>query len=163
MAERDWQIFQLGELLQSFSDKAVEYQEFLRVPALNCGLYRLEAGAEDSQIPHEEDEVYYVLEGKGRLRTENAEHDIRPGSVLYPVRSLRPKWSGTSSCSDTLQVAVCITPLLGYPRWQPIRLGGISTGLKKRREDRRVDTNDGLSLPMPSFGGSTDVPRRWTA
>ncbi len=83
MAEGDWQIFQFDVLLQNFSDKMVEYQEFLRVPTLNCGLYRLKAGAKDRQVPHEEDEVYYVLEGKGRLRTADQEHDIRVGSVLY--------------------------------------------------------------------------------
>ncbi len=83
MAERDWQIFQLDELSQSFSDKLVEYQEFLKVPALSCGLYRLKAGSKDMQGPHEDDEVYYVLEGKARLRTADKEHDIRPGSVLY--------------------------------------------------------------------------------
>lgn len=83
MADGDWQIFQLDELLGSFSDKPVEYHEFLRVPTLNCGLYRLQAGTRDEQIPHDEDEVYYVLEGKGRLRTEDGERDIQPGSVLY--------------------------------------------------------------------------------
>ena len=83
MAEGDWQIFQLDELNQNFSDKLVEYQEFLRVPTLSCGLYRLKAGSKDMQGPHEDDEVYYVLEGKARLRTEGQEHDIRPGSVLY--------------------------------------------------------------------------------
>jgi len=35
MAEGDWQIFQLHELLGNFSDKPVDYHEFLRVPTLN--------------------------------------------------------------------------------------------------------------------------------
>ncbi len=83
MAEGDWQIFQSDELLRNFADEPVEYQEFLRVPTLNCGLYRLKAGAKDGQVPHDEDEVYYVLEGKGRLRTGDQEHDIGPGSVLF--------------------------------------------------------------------------------
>ena len=83
MAADDWQIFQLDELNRKFSDKQVEYQEFLKVPNLSCGLYRLKAGSKDMQGPHEDDEVYYVLEGKARLRTDGQEHDIGPGSVLY--------------------------------------------------------------------------------
>lgn len=41
------------------------YREFLRVPAMSAGLYVLAAGATDSQRPHHEDEMYYVVRGLG--------------------------------------------------------------------------------------------------
>ena len=41
------------------------YREFLRVPDLSAGLYVLEAGATDPQSPHTEDELYYVVAGRG--------------------------------------------------------------------------------------------------
>ena len=33
------------------------YQEFLRVPSISAGLYVLEAGADDPQGPHQQDEI----------------------------------------------------------------------------------------------------------
>jgi hypothetical protein len=43
------------------------YLEFLRVPAMSAGLYLLDAGADDPQTPHAEDELYYVVSGRGHL------------------------------------------------------------------------------------------------
>jgi mannose-6-phosphate isomerase-like protein (cupin superfamily) len=44
------------------------YREFLRAPAMSAGLYVLPAGTTDPQKPHHEDELYYVLRGRARMR-----------------------------------------------------------------------------------------------
>jgi len=63
------------------------YLEFLRVPDLSVGLYRLEAGASDPQQPHAEDEVYWVVRGRCRFRAAAEEREVGPGSVLFvPAR-----------------------------------------------------------------------------
>ncbi len=59
------------------------YLEFLRATSLSVGLYGLPAGAEDLQIPHSEDEVYYILSGKARFRTGETEQQVGPGSILF--------------------------------------------------------------------------------
>jgi mannose-6-phosphate isomerase-like protein (cupin superfamily) len=63
------------------------YTEFLRVPALSCGVYALAAGAEDQQSPHGEDEIYYVVRGRARFRITDAagtrEHAVAAGDVLF--------------------------------------------------------------------------------
>ena len=76
-----WKIFELPELMERSGSSP--YLEFLRVPALSCGLYRLAAGAKDLQGPHDEDEVYYVLSGRARLQVGGEERRVGPGSVLY--------------------------------------------------------------------------------
>jgi mannose-6-phosphate isomerase-like protein (cupin superfamily) len=52
-------------------------------PALSCGIYTLPAGAKDLQGPHDEDEVYLVVRGRGRVRVAGEERQIGPGSLLY--------------------------------------------------------------------------------
>lgn len=63
------------------------YHQFLKVPTLRCGLYELKAGGTDGQSPHEEDEVYHVLEGKAILRIvkDGKVEDLpaRAGSILF--------------------------------------------------------------------------------
>jgi mannose-6-phosphate isomerase-like protein (cupin superfamily) len=59
------------------------YQEFLRIPSMSAGLYVLGAGATDQQSPHHEDEIYYVIRGRGRFRAGDEDGEISAGSVLF--------------------------------------------------------------------------------
>jgi mannose-6-phosphate isomerase-like protein (cupin superfamily) len=59
------------------------YREFLRVPSLSVGLYVLPAGGTDPQKPHKEDEVYYVVRGRGRMRVADEEQVVKAGSVIF--------------------------------------------------------------------------------
>ena len=86
MADNDWQAFDLEEEIRKQRASGEPYREFLRVPALSCGFYSLSPGAKDLQSPHDEDEVYFVVRGRGRLRVGEEERVVGPGSILY-VRS----------------------------------------------------------------------------
>ena len=59
------------------------YREFLRVPSMSAGLYVLAAGATDSQRPHHEDEMYYVVRGKARFKVGDEDREVSAGSVLF--------------------------------------------------------------------------------
>ncbi|MBN7798647.1 cupin domain-containing protein [Parahaliea mediterranea] len=83
MTSDQWQVFDLAEIKDKFKGDAVEYLEFLNVPAMNCGLYFLPAGSKDMQSHHDDDEVYMVLEGKARMRLGDKERAVGPGSILY--------------------------------------------------------------------------------
>ena len=63
------------------------YSEFLRVPSMSAGVYVLAAGAVDRQSPHTEDEIYYVVRGKGQFTNGESEGPVNPGDVLFvPAR-----------------------------------------------------------------------------
>ncbi len=83
MADRDWKAFELEHEIESQRALGRTYREFLRVPALSCGIYTLPAGAKDMQGPHDEDEVYLVIRGKARVRVAGEERRVGPGSLLY--------------------------------------------------------------------------------
>jgi len=59
------------------------YDEFLRVPSMSAGLYVLPAGAQDTQSPHHEDEIYYVVRGRARFRAGDEDCEVSAGSVLF--------------------------------------------------------------------------------
>jgi mannose-6-phosphate isomerase-like protein (cupin superfamily) len=59
------------------------YLEFLRVPDLSAGMYVLETGVSDRQLPHTEDEIYVVLSGRGRLRMGDDDVPVGPGSIAF--------------------------------------------------------------------------------
>ena len=78
-----WQVFASDELVKRQRESDDPYLEFLEVPSLSCGIYSLPVGAEDPQTPHDEDEVYYVMSGRARLRVAGEERLVGPGSILY--------------------------------------------------------------------------------
>jgi mannose-6-phosphate isomerase-like protein (cupin superfamily) len=59
------------------------YHEFLRRPSMSLGLYVLDAGAEDPQSPHDEDEVYYVVAGRAAITVAGERRDVAAGSVVF--------------------------------------------------------------------------------
>lgn len=83
MSEPIWRVFHAEDLLEELDTRSAPYLEFLRVPALSCGIYQLKAGATDLQGPHDEDEVYFILEGRARLSVDGQEREVRRGSILY--------------------------------------------------------------------------------
>lgn len=57
--------------------------EFLRMATLSAGLYVLPAGGRDPQKPHQEDELYYVVSGRGRMRVGSDDREVTAGSVIF--------------------------------------------------------------------------------
>jgi mannose-6-phosphate isomerase-like protein (cupin superfamily) len=75
--------FELAELLTERRRANRLYLEFLRVPALSAGLYVLPAGGIDPQKPHREDEVYYVVSGRGSIRAGTEDRPVQAGTVVF--------------------------------------------------------------------------------
>ena len=78
-----WQVFDINEIRKALSGDKVQYQEFLRVPSLSCGVYHLPKGAKDMQTPHDEDEVYFVLEGRASMKVADEMKEVSSGDILY--------------------------------------------------------------------------------
>ena len=74
--------FDTDELRQKYAGAESPYNEFLRRRGMSVGLYVLPVGGEDRQSPHMADEVYIVLQGRGRLRVVDEEVEVKPGSVI---------------------------------------------------------------------------------
>jgi len=75
--------FELNQLLDQRAGAERAYLEFLRVPALSAGLYVLPAGGIDPQQPHTEDEVYYIVSGRGAIQVAGESRAVASGSVVY--------------------------------------------------------------------------------
>jgi quercetin dioxygenase-like cupin family protein len=75
------QSFDLDEL-EKLAEQAQPYHEFLRRRGMSLGIYVLPAGGTDRQHPHGSDEVYVVLRGRGALRVQGQDHEVRAGSVI---------------------------------------------------------------------------------
>jgi mannose-6-phosphate isomerase-like protein (cupin superfamily) len=83
------------------------YREFLRVPAMSAGLYVLSAGSIDPQSPHHQDELYYVVRGRGRFRAAGEDTEISAGSLLFVAAEAEHKFY---DIEEELSVLVFFAP-----------------------------------------------------
>ncbi len=59
------------------------YIDFLSSQKLSAGLAVWPAGSTDRQRPHQEDEVYYVISGRGQIRVAGEDRAVKPGSLVF--------------------------------------------------------------------------------
>jgi mannose-6-phosphate isomerase-like protein (cupin superfamily) len=63
-------------------------------PGLELGVYVLVAPEADRQQPHEDDEVYVVLEGRGTLEIEGAETPLGEGDAIFVPAGADHRFTG---------------------------------------------------------------------
>ncbi len=83
------------------------YREFLRVPAMSAGLYVLPAGGTDPQRPHHEDEMYYVIRGRGRFRAGDEDAEVSAGRLLFVAAEIEHRFYDVT---EELAVLVFFAP-----------------------------------------------------
>ncbi|HKT87321.1 MAG TPA: cupin domain-containing protein [Candidatus Sulfotelmatobacter sp.] len=97
----------LAEIDRQRSHASKLYHEFLRVSSMSAGVYVLAAGATDTQRPHQEDEMYYVVRGRARFRAGNQDTEVSAGSVLFVAAEVEHKFY---DIAEELAVLVFFAP-----------------------------------------------------
>ena len=82
-AEQQQNFFDIARLERLRSKSGKSYLEFLRVSSLSAGVYVLAAGSTDTQKPHREDEMYYAVRGRARMRIGGEEQAVAAGSIIF--------------------------------------------------------------------------------
>jgi mannose-6-phosphate isomerase-like protein (cupin superfamily) len=100
-------IFDIRTLLDQQRAAGRAYLEFLRVAALSMGIYKIPAGRTDPQRPHAEDEVYLVLEGRGRFAVGDEDSTVEPGRLLFVPARIAHRFH---DITDDLTVLVFFAP-----------------------------------------------------
>jgi mannose-6-phosphate isomerase-like protein (cupin superfamily) len=99
--------FELAEITRQRDETGKSYLEFLRVPDLSLGLYRLPAGGTDPQSPHSEDEVYYVVSGRAQIFVGGEDRPVQAGSVVYVEKNVEHRFH---SIEEDLTLLVFFAP-----------------------------------------------------
>ncbi len=63
-------------------------------PGLELGVYVLVAPEPDRQQPHDDDEVYVVLEGSGTLQVEDSSVPVSEGSAVFVEAGAEHRFTG---------------------------------------------------------------------
>jgi len=78
-------------------------------PGLEIGVYVLVAPEPDRQSPHDDDEVYIVLEGRGTLEVEGQQVELREGHAAFVPAGAEHRFVGYEQLSV----------LVLFEKWKP--------------------------------------------
>lgn len=98
---------EISEILDEQKQSGKLYTEFMRLPSLSVGLYSLPARGVDPQQPHTEDEVYYIVSGRGSIRVGGEDRTVRAGSVVLVEAGVEHRFH---SIMEDLTILVFFAP-----------------------------------------------------
>jgi mannose-6-phosphate isomerase-like protein (cupin superfamily) len=80
--------YELGEITRQQAESGEAYLQFINEGTMSLGLYALAAGATDTQLPHAEDEIYYLVSGRGAIVVAGERRLVRPGSIVFVAKEV---------------------------------------------------------------------------
>ena len=101
------QLFNIEALVAQQAAGSKLYLEFLRRDSMSLGLYVLPAGGVDPQQPHNEDEVYYVVRGRGQITVDGETQPVEPGSIIFVAAHAHHRFH---DITETLELLVFFAP-----------------------------------------------------
>ncbi|MCM2391452.1 cupin domain-containing protein [Streptomyces albipurpureus] len=99
--------FRLDELEAERAANDGAYLQFLRERNMSAGLYALDKGDLDPQLPHTEDEVYFVVSGRAAITVGMETTQVGRGSVVYVPAGVPHKFH---HITEDLRVLVVFSP-----------------------------------------------------
>ena len=70
------------------------FDTFLNKESLAAGILILKPGEEDTQLPHDSDEMYYILEGDGFLKIKNKDYVLKKGKAFFVPKDTKHYFFG---------------------------------------------------------------------
>ncbi|MDC0242552.1 cupin domain-containing protein [Nitrosopumilus sp.] len=75
--------FNLKDNLDKIKKSDSYFHTFINKDSLATGILILKPGEEDTQEPHESDEVYFIISGNGFLKIKNKDYEISKDKLFF--------------------------------------------------------------------------------
>jgi mannose-6-phosphate isomerase-like protein (cupin superfamily) len=91
--------FDVSDVRDRLRESGGGYEVVHSSPGLELGVYVLVAPEPDRQQPHEDDEVYVVLEGRGSLEVEGTSVELEVGNAVFVPAGAEHRFVGYEQLS----------------------------------------------------------------
>ena len=89
-------VFELPVLVSRLEKEGGYFLDFLRVRNIEAGILVLHPDEPDTQEPHSDDELYYVIKGSGLMDLGKKKVHVKPGSIVFVPAGLRHRFYGNN-------------------------------------------------------------------
>ena len=86
--------FDLSTSLEKIKNGNSYFHTFINKDSLAAGVLVLQPGEEDTQEPHDSDEVYYVISGDGFLKIKNKDYKVSKDKLFFVAKDVEHYFHG---------------------------------------------------------------------
>ena len=72
------------------------FKTFINKKSLASGVLLLKPNEEDTQEPHESDEIYYVINGNGFLQIKKKSYSVKEGNIYFVAKNFPHHFYGNT-------------------------------------------------------------------
>ena len=102
--------FDLTTYLEKIKNSSDYFHTFVNRESLAAGVLVLKPGEEDTQTPHDSDEVYYVISGNGFLRIKDKDYKVSKDKLFFVAKDVEHYFHGNTKELKVLYFLVVQTP-----------------------------------------------------
>ncbi len=84
--------YELGDISRQQAESGKPYLQFINEGTMSLGLYVLAAGSTDTQSPHVEDEIYYVVSGRASVVVAGERRPVVAGSIVFVAKEVEHRF-----------------------------------------------------------------------
>ena len=86
--------FDLATYLEKIKKNSSYFQTFINKDSLAVGVLVLQPGEEDTQTPHDSDEVYYIISGDGFLKIKDKDYKVSKDKLFFVAKDVEHYFHG---------------------------------------------------------------------
>lgn len=86
--------FDLTSYYKKIKNSNSYFHTFINKPNLSAGVLILQPGEEDTQTPHDSDEIYYIISGDGYLKIKNKDYNISKDKAFFVGQNVEHYFHG---------------------------------------------------------------------
>ena len=88
--------YDVSQYIEKIKKSDEYFHTFINLQSLAAGVLVLQPGEEDTQEPHESDEVYFIIKGDGFLKIKNKDYPITPNKMYFVGKEIEHYFHGNS-------------------------------------------------------------------
>ena len=89
--------YDLDTYLEKINNNNSYFQTFINKDSLAAGVLVLKPGDDDTQTPHDSDEVYYVISGDGFLKIKDKDYKVSKDKLFFVAKDVEHFFHGNTN------------------------------------------------------------------
>ncbi len=88
--------YDLDTYLEKIKNNNSYFDTFINKSSLAAGILFLKPGEEDTQTPHDSDEVYFVISGNGFLKIKDKDYKVTKDKLFFVAKDVEHYFHGNT-------------------------------------------------------------------
>jgi mannose-6-phosphate isomerase-like protein (cupin superfamily) len=89
--------YNVDEYIKKIKNSDDYFHAFINKQSLAAGVLVLQPGEQDTQEPHESDEVYFIMKGDGFLKIKNKDYPIEENKMYFVSKNIEHFFFGNKT------------------------------------------------------------------